>query len=316
MANRTLLEHLISNWPVKLLSLIAAFVLFLFYQLNTLEQRYLSIPLRIVVDDTLIPASSYPHNVRVTLRGTGDDIFLVTEEDIEVYADFSRQREEGVHEAPVMFSWKRNPETGESVEVRLDPPEISLSLERKIARSLQVVPVIIGYPQKGFELSHHLITPTTVQVEGPRSHVEGLKEVKTEEIDLTGRNADFTLRVRLDSRDSLIVFPGGDIVEFEGLIQETVLLKTFEPVGIIAMDLDPRFVTAEPLPEGSVKVQGNQAALEAVDSIQVRLMVDCSGIAEEGTYTLKTVPDLPAGLMVLMYEPEEVILNVREEDIP
>ena len=314
MANRTLMERLVANWPIKLLSLIAAFVLFLFYQLNNLEQRYLNVPLEIVVDDSLIPSGAFPKNVRVTLRGSSDDIFLVTEEDIDAYVDFSRQRTEGVYKAPVLFSWKRNFPSGDSIEVRLEPSEISLSLERKAAKSLQVVPVIIGYPQKGSELSHYLLTPTTVQAEGPRSHIEGLREVKTQEIDLSGRNEDFTVRVRLDSRDTLIDFPGGDIVEFQGFIQETVLLRTFEPVDLIALDLDPRFILAEPLPQGSVKVQGKQIALESILPSEVRLTVDCSGITAEGTFVLSTLPDLPAELMVLKYEPEEVILEVRRSE--
>lgn len=311
--SRKTIDLLVNNWPVKVLSLVAAFVLFLFYQLGTLEERYFSVPLEILVDESLIPSGSYPRNLRVTLRGKAESIFLVTEQDLSVYVDLTAYKSEGVFKVPVLFSKQGNASYLDSLEIGVQPSEITISLEKRVTKSLEVIPAITGYPQKGYELSHYFLTPSTVTAEGPRTHMEGISVIYTEAIDLTGRAEAFTERVRLNPRDSLITFPGGEIVQFNGIIQETVILKTFEPVEIIALDLSDRFYLVEPLSQGSIKVQADQISIEEINRYDIRLILDCSGIDSPGIYTLPVKPDLPLGVMVLMYDPQEVILEVREK---
>src|SRR6056297_2212650 len=94
-------ERIMHNWPIKILSIAAAVLLFLFNQMATLEERFLSIPLEIRTAEQFIPAENYPRTVRVTLRGQSEDINLVLEDDINVYADFSEYEEEGRYTVPI-----------------------------------------------------------------------------------------------------------------------------------------------------------------------------------------------------------------------
>jgi YbbR domain-containing protein len=62
-----------------------------------------------------------------------------------------------------------------------------------------------------------------------------------------------------------------------------------------------------------VRVQGSQNSLQTVADQDVKLIVDCSKIAEPGTYTLPVKVDVPRELIVLKYEPAEIVVHIEEE---
>ncbi len=313
MRTREILEKLIENWPAKVLSLAAAVVLFLFFRTVTLEERFFNVPLELSVPENYLPASPIPERVRVTLRGGEEEIFQVMEEDIQAHADFSRFTGEGVYKASIRITRQGSALVVDPLEIEVMPTEITVTLERKLIKNLDVYPVISGYPAQGYELSQYFITPSTVEVEGPESHVGGMERILTEEIDLSGKQESFTTRVRLKIDDQFIEVPGGEYVEFHGIIQEKIILETFEAVEIITIDLEPEFSIRNDLPRGSIQVQGNQNLLVGVDPGGIRLLADCSRVTAAGNYVIPVKPDVPLGLLVLNYEPQQVRLEVFEE---
>jgi hypothetical protein len=72
--SREFFARLLDNWPIKVLSIAAAILLFLFHRMGMLEERFFSVPLEVQVNEQLIPAETYPQTVRVTLRGRSEEI--------------------------------------------------------------------------------------------------------------------------------------------------------------------------------------------------------------------------------------------------
>ena len=313
MRTREIFEKLIENWPAKVLSLAAAVVLFLFFRIVTLEERFFNVPLDLSVPENYVPASPVPRRVRVTLKGGEEEIFQIMEEDIQAHADFSQFSGEGIYKAPVRITRQGSALAVDPLEIEVMPTEITVTFERKLSKNLDVYPVISGYPAQGYELSQYFITPSTVEVEGPESHVGNMERILTQEIDLTGKQESFTTRVQLDIDDQFVEVPGGEYVEFHGIIQEKIILETFEGVEIITIDLEPEYSIRNVLPRGSVQVQGNQNLLVSVDPGGIRLIADCSRVTAPGSYVIPVEPDVPLGLLVLNYEPQRITLEVFEE---
>ncbi len=311
LRNSDFLERLVSNWPAKVLSIVAAIVLFMVYRINTLEERFFSVPLKVILNEQYIPAGPYPRNVRITLRGNREEIFLILEEDIEATLDLSKYSTEGLFKAPVRIEKKGTSLEVDPLEVKVEPFEITVTLEKKVTKTLEVFPSLTGYPAHGFELAQYYLNPTYVRVEGPKSRVSDLRTILTEEIDLSGKKENFTVRVRPKVDDPLLQFPGGNTIEFNGIIQETVILQTFDNTDIITMDLDPDLIVANDFPPGLVQVQAGQLIMEETVPEDVHLLIDCSSITEPGVYTLPVRPDVPLGLLVLKYLPVEIELDIR-----
>jgi YbbR domain-containing protein len=303
-------ERITHNWPIKILSIAAAVLLFLFNQMATLEERFLSVPLVIRTGEQFIPAETYPRTVRVTLRGQSEDINLVLEDDIKVHADFTRFKEEGRYTVPIRVVKEGSLAHTEPLELQVEPKTISLKIEKKLSKSVKVEPLLVGYPAKGYELTQYFLTPSSVEIEGLESSVKDLKAVETEPIDLSARTEDFTVRLRLKKPDQFSSFPGGDTVEFFGIIQEKTILKTVENIDLIALDLSGNLAVSGVPEDTEMTVQGSQVLLEKINTEEFMLTFDCFEIEEPGTYELEVTPDVPRGVLVLKYKPTSVEVEI------
>lgn len=297
------------NWPAKIISVAAAIILFLFYRATSLEERFFSVPLDVRINESYAVSSTLPSSVKVTLRGSEENIFLILEDDIEVYADFSNHASEGQFLEPVRFRKTGSAQNIENLEIKVEPSEIKLELERKIARSVKIQPQLTGYPEKGYELDQYLLSTEEAIVEGPQSHVEGLDFIPTEELSLDGRIEDFYVRLSLNVQDPYLTFPSGDSVGFQGVITETTILKTFEDVGIIYIDLPADLIIESEVNMGTIKVQGKQLMLESTSSEDFSLMADCADVRLPGEYEIRVAPLVPPGAAVLRFSPESITIN-------
>lgn len=309
---KKIFQRLIRNWPIKIISVAAAVLLFLFNQMATLEERFLSVPLQLDMAEQFIPAETYPKTVRVTIRGQGEEINLVLEDDIEVYADFSSYTQEGIYTVPIQVLKEGSLTHIDPLELQVEPKRLTLKIEKKISKSVRVEPNLSGYPSKGYELSQYFITPSTVQIEGLESSIRNLETVQTERIDLSGKTEDFTLRLRLKNPSQFSSFPGGNTVEFFGIIQENTILKTIENVDLIALDLESDLEVIGLPEDGLIKVQGTQLLLEKLGREDYMLTFDCSEITAPGTYELPVNPEVPQDVLVLKYEPARIEIQVRK----
>lgn len=309
-----IVQRLIRNWPVKIISVAAAVLLFLFNQMATLEERFLSVPLHMEMAEQFIPAETYPKTVRVTLRGQSEEVNLVLEDDIEVYADFSDYTQEGTYTVPVRILKEGSLAHIDPLELQVEPKQLTLKIEKKISKSVRVEPSLVGYPAKGYELKQYFLTPSSVQIEGLESTIRDLDTVETESIDLSGRREDFTLRLRLKKPNEFSAFPGGNTVEFFGIIQENTILKTIENVDLIALDLASDLKVSGLPQDALIMVQGTQLLLEKLSKEEYILTIDCSEISEPGVYKLPVTPEVPRDVLVLKYDPTSIEIRVTELD--
>ncbi len=310
MKSRPLPERLAENWPAKVLSVVAALVLFLFNRFSNLEERFLSVPLQVVTASGYIPAAPYPKVVRVTIRGEAGTIFPILEDDIEAVTDLTEYTSEGVYRVPVIIRRQDTALEADALEFRVDPLNVTITLEQLLVKSVDVTPTLSGFPARGYEMTQSFVSPPAVTVAGPRSLMESLQAIPTEDVELAGKQESFTTRVRLAMPSPLLSVRGGEFVEFRATIQEAVILRTLEPVDVVTIGLDPELSVRSTLPSGSIRVQTSQNQLENLKPDQVQLLVDCSGIESPGVYTLPARPDLPRGFLVLSFEPTVVRLEI------
>lgn len=311
MTGRALLERVFSNWVVKVLSVSAAVVLFLFQRFGSLEERFFGVPLQYTVDEGFIVTDISVGSVRINMRGSGDEIFLVLEDDIEAYIDVTKHKSEGIFKSPVLLRRTGSGETV-NVEMRVDPIEVTVTLEHKIEKELEVVPKLLGYPAVGYELVQHLVSPEVVVVTGPRTHIDALDRLESVAIDLTGRTEDFLVRVPVQLDDDLIVFIASRIVEVRGIIREVIMEKTFEAVPIRYNGLPARYALETPEKYGSLKLSGPQLVVEALRTNDLFIDVDCSAVTAPGTIELPVSVIPPPGTTSLAFQPLGVTLQISE----
>ncbi|GAB1481455.1 hypothetical protein MASR2M78_02700 [Treponema sp.] len=316
MNARKAIDRFVANWPVKVLSIVVAIIIFMFHRMSALEERFFSVPLRVQTDGSLVPASSYPRMVRITLRGEANSVFPILEEDIEAYLDLTRYKTEGVYKAPILIRKKGTASGVDPLEIHVEPLEVAVSVEQKLSKLVPITPSFRGYLEAGYELSSYTLEPSQIEISGPSSVVGKVSDVTTDFVELSGRKDNFTVPVKILNREPLLSIRGEGRVDFLGFIQQSVMIKTLDHLPIVISGLPKGFVARPQTNFGSVKLQGSQNDLESYVPDASLLSLDCSNVSDIGTYLLPLVVSSPENFSVVRYDPLEVAVEVvREKDL-
>ncbi len=303
-------SRLLDRWPIKVISITLAIVLYLLFRMNTMTERQIAVDLSVVTPEGFVVSSESPDRINLTMRGEAEDIAGVLTEDVQAFINLVPYPEEGEYRLPVEFHKTGTALQPEALELRSRPREISLTLERRTVRSLEVIPELSGFPALGYELTQYFVSPSSVTAVGPQSQMANLTELKTELIDLSGRREDFSVTTRLVRPSTQIEIPGGQVVEFRGVVDEAVVIRTIVDREIVVFDLPIGLQIQDELPRVSLTVQGSQLTVEAARPQDMTFYIDGTEIDRPGFYTLPLKMDIPSGLAVLQVIPLEVELQV------
>jgi YbbR domain-containing protein len=294
-----------------MICVVIALILFVFHRTNSLEERLFSVPLIIEIDDTMAPASVYTEVIHITLRGEPSNIRTVLAEDIEAYIDL-KDMGKGAHRVPVQTRKKGASASIEPLEISVDPLEISLALDFKISKHVQLNANIQGLAQQGYELISYTLTPDEAIIEGPLDVLSGIESLSTDTVALNGRSGDFSIMVNIINKDPLIQIRGTGMTEFQGSIREIIHRANFDDVPISITGLNQLFSARLGSAKGSVSIEGTQLNMQDYQPDASLLFVDCSSIQEIGIYTLPVLVNLPSGMRLIRREPETLIVRVNE----
>jgi len=298
------------NWPAKVLSIGLAIFLFVFHQMSTLENRFFMVPLNLENIDTLVPSSSYPRMIRVSLRGEANNIFPVMEDEIEVYVDMEKYNVPGVCTVPVQWRKKGAAHGIEPLQITVDPMEITFTLDYKISKVVPLIANLRGKVQEGYAMTSYFLNPEQIIIEGPAELIWDIMEVYTDTIDLDGRRSNFSITVHALNRDPFMVIRGNATSEFHGTVSEIIPVRNITNVPIAITGLMEGFTGELEIKSGSVRLEGKD--LDTVNDFEVPpnfLKVDCSGINRPGIYLLK-VMTVTARDLSFRADPEEVKISI------
>jgi YbbR domain-containing protein len=308
--SRKLIQSIFENWPAKVLSIAVALILFVFYRMNTLATRPLTIPLTVQTDSELMPVNPYPQTVRIILRGEDDVIKSVADGDFSANADFSRYKTNGWYRAPVQIRKEGSALGVEPLEITVNPLEISVHLDRKITKTVPLVAGFQGRTASGFDLIDYSLSPREITVTGPLSVLDSVTEFQTETVELQGRSVDFNTVVNIINTNNLVSLRGNGTAELRGVIRPGIQVRTFDGLPVVIRGLDPKFDAVPSGITGNVRIEGNQSRLNSFTPPAGFLSVDCSGLTEPGIHTLPVLINLPDGLILIRQEPEEISLMI------
>jgi hypothetical protein len=301
------LSQILSYWPVKILALAAAVLLFVFNRMNNLEQKVFELPLEVVLPDGYVLADPLRAHAVVTVRGEGQGaLHSASADQFRAYVDLTRFRREGSFAVPVQYGRRDVSRLQEVFVDRVEPTQVTVSLERVAERSLPVVANIAGSPEKGYALSQYSVTPPLVRLRGPRTVVEGATSVLTEEIHLDGITGDYKTRIGLLPASPLISFVGSSRVEFYGIITKVIATRDYNDVPIEAINADGAYDWEVRPAFGRLVLRGAEVDMEGPDARPLKLAVDVRQIQVSNRQArVVTVPEVPEGVTVLEYEPTE-----------
>lgn len=199
-------DLLLRNWHLKLISLALATVLWA----EVARTPTSEIGLSVVLEYQNIPPKTEvfgntTDRVEVRLRGSSSVVRTLTAQDLSLSIDV-RDMAMGLEKVlPLSPELVRAP-FGVEV-VRVEPAWVKLTVEPTATKVVKISPRLSGKLAAGFEVEKSVITPATVQIEGPASRVSRIKEMETADIDVSGQRATFKRETQVDVEDPIIRIP-------------------------------------------------------------------------------------------------------------
>jgi YbbR domain-containing protein len=307
---RSLREAVQRHPGLKILSLVLAF--FLWFSINVSErdaERIVELPVSVRrLSPGLIVTNLPAKPVVFTLRGPRTILDGVEERKVRVALDLTTVVP-GETRVELNGDMLR-PELPRRLKVlRVEPARLKLRVERLVRRRLPVRADLAGMPALGYTVAESTVAPSQVEVIGPASKVDELKEITTETVDLRG--ASETIQ-----RDALLSW-AGDFVSFSP--EHVTVTVTFEEV-MVSRDfkrVDVRIVNAA---AGSARVtpsqvdltvRGPQRLLHNYRVPDGAVTVDAAGLAA-GAHRVRARVDLPPALEVTRRQPELLTLQLGD----
>jgi len=307
---RKVFSRSVRNWPAKALSLALAVILFIFRGMISQETRFFQVPIVIENLNAMTPSSSYPRMIRVSIKGGANSIYSVLEDDIEVFVDCAGFSSPGTYVVPVQWRRRGTAQIAEPMQISVDPIEITLSLDLRLSRLVPIVANFTGQLDSGYNMTSYTLNPTQVAIDGPAELVNSVSEVFTEQIDLSGRVADFSITAAILQRDPLIVLHGNGVTELHGMITQIIPVRSIPNVPIAVTRLRDTFTGELNIKTADIRLEGaNWSVVEAFQLSAGFLSVDCSRIEVPGIYTLSVYPR-PAENIRVRVDPAEVRIRV------
>ena len=305
-----LLARAVKNWPAKVLSIGLAIILFMFHRMSTLETRFFSVPLEVESNGSLMPSSSYPRIIRISLRGEAASIYPVLEDDIEVFVDIGTVSLPGTYTFPVQWQKKGTALGVETLQITVDPMEITLSLDLRISKTVPLVASFRGQVEAGYVMTSYSLNPAQVVIDGPEELMWDISEAFTETIDLDGHMADFSATVNILNRDPLMFIRGKGTTLFRGNIKQIFTARNITGVPITVTGLMDKLTGELETSTGIICLEGdNQNTVNRFVPPVGFLKIDCSEINAPGTYVLRVIPGIARNMSVRV-EPEEVRIMI------
>jgi YbbR domain-containing protein len=225
-------ELLLENWGLKLLSVFLALVLWFFVRGDPGAERIITVPLEIRIPDAMEITSERPTSVDVTVRGPVANSWFG--QAVPTCIVDLEGAGEGLQSITLGPQNVRIPGASGLEVIKINPPRISLTLERTVSKEVAVLAATNGEPAAGFEIYGKSCNPSTVIITGPRSHIEKVREITTDIISLKGQKQSMRVFANLEIRDNLLrTIPVGPIeVNIEMGIQRRTVIIDRVPVEI------------------------------------------------------------------------------------
>ena len=293
MGWQEMMIHLKRNWPAKILSLLAAIVMWFFImrdQNPVMEVSY-TVPVQVQNLAANYIIEDAPQYVRVTLSGPRDTIINLKSENLKAYIDAS-----GVSTGQNNVTIHFNPPSGMNI-VEIKPDTVTINVDEFASKKLPVEIVPIGQIPDNVALKSVTVIPKEVTVSGRKQQVMAATRVVMK-VNVAGQTKNFSAVSTLEAWDisgnvlDVHINPSQGQAQYELnlLRKDKAVPITVPTVGTVADGYEVKSISVTPT---QLTVTGREEMIDSVSEIQTE-PIDLTGATKgiQGNYNLV----LPSGV--------------------
>lgn len=295
------------NGSYKLLSLALVIILYSWIMGERESTASAFANVRTTVPQNMVLTSDAVDRVRVTVRGRWSNIqeFQKTPmEPIVLDLQGKTPKDDIFRITPAMLKLSPSLEI-----VSIQPSFARIQLKPKATKIVPIRVRTIGETPIGYLASQISVSPTQVEIVGPRDVITRTRVMLTDPVDLSDRTNSFIERVRLRHEDATVRDTLDAPVKVDVTVVSRALEKTFDSVKVVAAntasaaDISPQVV--------SVTLKGPQQVVEQLDASTIMAYIDLSNSGIKGVFVKEVeIRNLPRGVELVQHNPTHFKVTV------
>jgi len=306
---------LLLNWPVKILSLVAAVMLYYINYYSNLTNLKIEVPIEVFIPSEYAHTAPYTKTTIIAIRGNaGLGVEKLTVDDFEVVAMLVDENSIKINEPlniNLMYNKKGKALALDPLSVLMTPSRITIKVEKRITRTVEIVP---DYKKpslpEGYYLTAYKLTPDKIRITGPESRVKAIDKITTEPIVLENRKKDFVINVKPLLPNSYVTTVDFSYLEYSATIAGILTEKSFENINIFFTNINDLMMIENELPTGVLTLKATENALKNLNPEKLRMSINAENIKQPGKYTLRIITEIPPDIILSDYTPKEVVIDL------
>jgi len=302
------------NWVLKLLSLLFALFLWYFVVGEDKVDMNVTIPVEIVnLPRDLVISNQFKKQLEVTVSGQRSLIRGITSQHISRTIDLSKASPGTVviQNPPDSISLPR----GLSI-LRVQPPTLTLLLDRLIQQDLPIKPILLGNVHSNFSLESVTVDPPSLEISGSQSILGSEQNLVTSPIDINGLKQSTVKQVSLALKPEIADLIGEPVVAVRLNIVELQQEMDFADIPleldisngrqteVIYQLLPPTISISAKIPQSLSQTTDNPRSL-----IHAKVAPET---LQAGSTILKVIVEAPPQVKILTITPETVLLKISQ----
>jgi len=283
---------LFRNAGLKLLALLVAVMTFYAIRREIRFELSYVVPVHVEVEKGVAVLEQNPRSVRITLRGSQDDLRHLDQKQLKVVVRPRGTTLDGSTSVPLRPRDVRG--AGRFRPVHISHQYVAVSFDREVEKEVSVAePQLIGTPVLGrAELDYR---PKTVRIRGSERGLRDKDTVQTEHVSVDGRDRPFSTHVRIVPPHEIWVSEvDPPVVDVDVRIVTEAATREWKDLPVQAV-LDPAQATGVTFDPSRVTValQGRARVLERITADSLMVFVRCTGLDPGASYELPVKAHVP-----------------------
>jgi YbbR domain-containing protein len=191
-------KFLFKNFSLKIASLLLAIILWLVASSRGQSEMFIDVQLEFMnIPSGLEMIHSSDKAISLNIKGPEKYIKNIKPSDIRAFIDLNKAKKG----ESIYYVTKDNIQMPRSITLlNVSPSSVTITTEETVTKTVRVIPVITGVPERGYTLQANEVVPKDIQIEGIQSEVRKIRNIKTESVDITGAKETFAQEMKLDLR--------------------------------------------------------------------------------------------------------------------
>ncbi len=295
---------------LKIMALIIGIVVWIIASRWVYETSTLIVPVELKLAEGMTVTGITPAKVTVTLEYPRESHNLIEEGkgELKLIHDLTGNRTPGRINFELQAADLTRPARFRVVSV--SPSRVTAEIDRLAEKVLPVKVVYRGTPRGGYRLAGQRVIPPEVRVPGPATILEEMTEIKTEPVNIMGREITFDTSAVLSPLSR--ISPGEEQrVTVIVILRPELQQRSFEGIGVDFLKDFGSSDDVQVVPrEVNLHLKGPTSAMEALTVGDLRVYIDIVGL-KPGTWELPLHTAFPAGVILDRADPDIIKVTIE-----